>query len=54
MAVDGVVDPFSRRLQAALAIQYYGFLRGAALLGLVFIRLIRVPSTAESPVEEVR
>jgi hypothetical protein len=45
-----VLDPLSLRLQTGLALQYYGFLVGAVLLGLVFIRLLDMPS-GELPVQ---
>lgn len=40
MVANGAVDPFSHQLQFALQIQYYGFLIGAVLLGLVIVRLM--------------
>lgn len=44
MVSAGVLDPLTRRLQFALGLQYYGFLVGAVLLGLVFVRLLEVGS----------
>ena len=41
----GVLDPMALRLQTGLALQYYGFLSAAALLGLLFVRLLQGPST---------
>jgi len=38
MVAVGVIDPISRRLQFALALQYYGFLVGVVLLGLIFVK----------------
>lgn len=39
----GVLDPMALRLQTGLALQYYGFLAAAALLGLLFVRLLEGP-----------
>jgi hypothetical protein len=43
MVSAGVIDPLGRRLQFALGLQYYGFLVGIILLGLVFVRQMDSP-----------
>jgi hypothetical protein len=40
MSFAGIVDPFSRRLQWGLSLQYYGVLVGIFLIGAVFCRML--------------
>ena len=40
MVAQGVIDPFGNQLQTGRQIQYYAFLTGAVLLGLVIVRLV--------------
>lgn len=40
MVAHGVIDPFSNQLQAGQQIQYYAFLTGSIVLGLVMVRLM--------------
>jgi len=40
MVAHGVIDPFSNQLQTGQQIQYYAFLIGSVLLGVVIVRLI--------------
>ena len=46
MVSAGVIDPFTRRLQVALELQYYGFLAGILLIGFVFVRAMDKPHNA--------
>jgi hypothetical protein len=44
-----VIDPLARHLQVALAIQYYGFLFGAIMLGGLFVQsMASIPGTVQS------
>lgn len=40
MVAHGVIDPFSSQLQTGQQVQYYAFLIGSILLGLVIVRLV--------------
>ena len=63
MVANGFLDPFSPRLDRALAIQYRAFMLGFLLLGIVFCRLferrnlsdgVEVPNTREGPFRRMR
>lgn len=40
MVAHGVIDPFGNQLQIGQQVQYYAFLTGSVLLGLVIVRLV--------------